>query len=339
MHYKMLLWPHANARYQNETLKLAAAELELMLDRLAPGAEIAADERLGMPCLDIRADEPLEDAAVGALRRHSLLYGLFEDRNGLLLPIAGRAEAAVGRDLPAILKYKGKTNELFLQMLVNTALYASAFWQSEEPLSMLDPMCGRATGLFVAANYGWDALGADVDRGDLKEAEQYFRRYLEYHRFKHTVTRLSRTLKQGGSAAECRFEYAPQARSQRRSLSLVCLDAARAGGALGRNAFHVIACDLPYGVRHDARLDRDQRTGGNWLEALIGRALPDWRAALKPGGAMALSFNAQNLKLERLRALMAEAGLEVVRGGACDGFAHWVEQAITRDIAICRKPL
>ena len=50
MHYKMLLWPHANARYQNETLKLAAAELELMLARLAPGAEIAADERLGMPC-------------------------------------------------------------------------------------------------------------------------------------------------------------------------------------------------------------------------------------------------------------------------------------------------
>jgi hypothetical protein len=36
---------------------------------------------------------------------------------------------------------------------------------------------------------------------------------------------------------------------------------------------------------------------------------------------------------------MAEAGLEVVCGGACDGFAHWVEQAITRDIAICRKPL
>ena len=339
MHYKMLLWPHANARYQNETLKLAAAELELMLERLAPGAEIAADERLGMPCLDIRANEPLEDAAIGALRRHSLLYGLFEDRNGLLLPIAGRAEAAVGRDLPAILKYKGKTNELFLQMLVNTALYASAFWRSEEPLSMLDPMCGRATGLFVAANYGWDALGADVDRGDLKEAEQYFRRYLEYHRFKHTVTRLSRTLKQGGSAAECRFEYAPQAHDRRRSLSLVCLDAARAGGALGRNAFHVITCDLPYGVRHDAVLDRGQRTGGNWLEALVGRALPDWRAALKPGGAMALSFNAQNLKLERLRALMAEAGLEVVCGGACDGFAHWVEQAITRDIAICRKPL
>ena len=339
MHYKMLLWPHANARYQNETLRLAAAELELMLARLAPGAEIAGDERLGMPCLDIGVNGPLDAAVIAALRRHSLLYGLFEDQNGPLLPIAGRADAAVGRDLPAILKYKGKTNELFLQMLVNVALYTGVFWQADTSLSMLDPMCGRATGLFVAANYGWDTLGADVDRGDLKEAEQYFRRYLEYHRFKHTVTRLSRTLKQGGSAAESRFEYAPEAHGQRRTLSLVCLDAAHSAGALGRNAFHVIACDLPYGVRHDAQLSRGPKVKGNWLESLIEQALPEWKATLKPGGAMALSFNAQNMKLERLRSMMEGAGLEVMRGGAYDGFAHWVEQAITRDIAICRKPM
>lgn len=339
MYYRMLLWPHANARYQSETLKLAAAELELMLSRLSPGAEITAGEHLGMPCLDVRPDGALDAVAIDALRRHSLLYGLFEDRDGLLKPVAGRAEAAVGRDLPAILKYKGKTNEMFLQMLINTARFAGAFWRDGGTLSMLDPMCGRATGLFVAANYGWDALGADVDRNDLKEAELFFRRYLEYHRFKHTVTRLSRTLKQGGSAAECRFEYAGDAHEPRRSLGLLCLDAAGSGGALGRNAFHVIACDLPYGVRHDARLSRAPGVKGNWLETLVERALPDWKAALKPGGAMALSFNAQNMKLERLRALMERAGLEVLRGGAYDGFAHWVEQAITRDIAVCRKPL
>ena len=338
MHYKMLLWPHANARYQSEAVKLAMAELEMMLARLAPGAVIASDERLGMPCLDLRSEAALDAAAVEALRRHSLLYGLFEDRDGLLMPIAGRADAAVGRDLPAILKYKGKTNEMFLQLLVNVALYASAFWRERGSLAMLDPMCGRATGLFVAANYGWDAVGADVDRNDLREAEQYFRRYLEYHRFKHNVARLSRTLRQGGSASECRFEYAREARDARRTLSLVCLDAAGTGGALGRNAFHIVACDLPYGVRHDAQLGRGARSKGNWLEALLERALPDWRAALKPGGAMALSFNAQNMKPDRVRALMAGAGLEVLEGGAYDGFAHWVEQAITRDIAICRKP-
>ncbi len=335
MRYKMLLWPHANARYQSEAAGLARAELEFMLDRLAPGASIAADDGLGMPCLEIELDGELDAAAVGALRCHSLLYGLFEDRDGLLAPVAGREPARVGQDLPAILKYKGKTNEMFLQLLVNAALYAGQYWQRRnEPLCMLDPMCGRATGLFVAANYGWDAVGADVDRADLKEAERYFKRYLEYHRFKHRCARGSRTLKQGGSAPECRFEYAADNRSQRRSLTLLGLDASRAGEALGKGAFHVIACDLPYGVRHDAQLAQGAKVRGNWLEALLARALPGWRAVLKPGGAMALSFNAQNIRLERLRGLMAEAGLEVVEGGPWDGFAHWVEQAITRDIAI-----
>ena len=340
MRYKMLLWPHANARYQSQTLNLAAAELGLMLERLAPGAEIAVDEDLGMPCLDLRFPQPPDGGVIEALRGHSLLYGLFEDRDGLLAPVAGRAPACVGSDLPAILKYKGKTNELFLQLLLNVALYAGDFWPNRgEALRMLDPMCGRATGLFVAANLGWDATGADVDRADLKEAEKYFKRYLEYHRFKHTVSRASRTLRQGGNAPVCTFEYAPDAHAERRALTLMGMDAACAGGALERGHYHVVACDLPYGVRHDAQLAQGARTKGNWLEALLARALPAWRDALKPGGAMALSFNAQNLPLERLRALMEDAGLEVLRGGAYDGFAHWVEQAITRDVAVCRKHL
>ena len=339
MRYKMLLWPHANARYQAQTLKLAESELRLMLDRLVPEAEIAVPVDGDMPCLDILLPAPLEPEAIDALRGHSLLYGLFEDREGLLAPVAGRAPACVGGDLPAILKYKGKTNEMFLQLLVNAALYSGDFWKERgSRLSLLDPMCGRATCLFVAANLGWDATGADVDGNDLKEAERYFKRYLEYHRFKHTTARCSRTLKQGGSAAECRFEYAVGASGEDRALlSLVNLDAGRSCEALGRNAYHLIACDLPYGVRHDAQLARGPKPKGNWLEALLEKALPGWSAALKPGGTIALSFNAQNLRLERLRALMEQAGLEVLRGGPYEGFSHWVEQAITRDVAVCRK--
>ena len=43
MQYTLLLWPHANARYQAETRRLALAELQLMLARVAPEA---ADEVL-----------------------------------------------------------------------------------------------------------------------------------------------------------------------------------------------------------------------------------------------------------------------------------------------------
>ena len=40
MKYTMLLWPHSNVRYQNETLKLAAGELRIMLDACGHAAEI-----------------------------------------------------------------------------------------------------------------------------------------------------------------------------------------------------------------------------------------------------------------------------------------------------------
>ena len=341
MKYIMLLWPHANARYQSETVKLAQAELRLTLDAVAPGADIGVPEDALMPCLSIETPEPLTGAALMAVRRHSLLYGLFEALpEGAMRPVAARAEAYLGHDLPSILKYKGKTNEMFLQLLINAALYASDFSAAQgERLRFLDPMCGRGTSLFVAVNRGWDAVGTDLDKADLAEAEKFMKRYLEYHRFKHSLARESRTVR-GRGAPTARFDFADtpehfKARDTAR-LTLTALDAAQTAGAFGKNAFHLVACDLPYGVKHDAQPGPGMG-GKNWLESLLARALPAWREALKPGGAVALSFNAQTFPLEKLRGLMEEAGFEVMRGGAWDQFSHWVEQAITRDVAVCRK--
>ena len=341
MTYRMLLWPHANARYQAETLGLSRAELRLMLDRVAPEASVRVDEASEMPSLVIEAPAPLSDEAVAVVRRHSLLYGLFEVRpDGSFMPVAGRADATLGHDLPSILKYKGKTNELFLHLLINAALYSGDFWR-EDGLCFFDPMCGRATAPFIALNRGWNAVGADVDAADLREAEKFFKRYLEYHHFKFNLTRESRTVRGKKPVPVVRFETAatPEAyKAQRRfTLDLASLDSTLAGEAFGKNSFHLIACDLPYGVAHAARPGQDLPRGGNWLETLLVRSLPGWRRLLKPGGSVAVSFNAQTLRRDRLAALMADAGLEPLAGGAYDRFEHWVEQAITRDIAVARK--
>ena len=96
MHYTMLLWPHANARYQVETEKLARAELEVMLSRL--GMEYTWEEGgvAGLPSLDFSA-RPLADAEATVISRHSLLYALFERReDGALLPLLGREAPRVG---------------------------------------------------------------------------------------------------------------------------------------------------------------------------------------------------------------------------------------------------
>ena len=53
---------------------------------------------------------------------------------------------------------------------------------------------------------------------------------------------------------------------------------------------------------------------------------------------MALSFNAQTLPLRTVRALLNDAGLRVLEGGVYDAFSHWVEQAVTRDVAVAVRP-
>ena len=250
-----------------------------------------------------------------------------------LRPVGGRAPAFVGSDLPGILKYKGKTNELFLQLLINAALMSSDFARvGEQRLELLDPMCGRGTTLFVAANYGWNASGTDIDRGDLAEAEKFLKRYFEFHRMKHALNRESRTTPEGGvSLVTFSFGRTPEAykAGDVSLLRLANVDAARTRAVFGRGKAHVIACDLPYGVQHAAV--------GARPEQLLKKVLPAWRETLKRGGTAAISFNAQTLKARTVRELMAEAGFEVMRGGAYDGFEHWVEQAVTRDIVVGRR--
>ena len=329
MKYTMLLWPHANVRYQNETLKLAEGELRLMLDVLLPEAEISAIEVQNLPALQIDAPAALDGKVLSALRAHSLLYALFEQRSdGALLPVAGRAEARVGADLPGILKYKGKTNEMFLQLLINAALWSGGFaHRAGERLELLDPMCGRGTSLFVAANRGWNATGTDVDKRDLGEAERFLKHYFEFHRMKHSLNRESRTVR-GGSVPVTRFEFGAR-EDGGSSLRLAAADAARVRETFGKEQFHMIVCDLPYGVQHGS-------VGGK-PEELLRRALPAWREALKKGGTVAVSFNAQTLRREKVLRAMEEAGFEAKRGGAHEGFSHWVEQAVTRDIAVGRR--
>lgn len=334
MKYCMLLWPHANARYQNETIRLAMGELRLMLDAFKVQTEISVYDALNMPALMLETDQEIEGGILNAIRMHSLLYGFFKiAENGALLPVTARREACVGGDLPGILKYKGKTNERFLQLLINAALYSGSYARrGENRLELLDPMCGRATALFVGANFGWNTTGTDLDRNDLSEAEKFLKRYFEYHRMKHSFKRTSRTA--GGKAVPVsEFSFADSAEAYKKgdcyTLSLANADAAKTREIFGREKFHMIVCDLPYGVQHGA-------LGGS-PEQLLQKALPGWREALKKGGTVAVSYNTNTLGTEKVRMLMEKAGLEPMTGGAYDGFEHWVEQAVTRDLAVGRR--
>lgn len=334
MKYTILLWPHANARYQAEALRLAQCEARMLLNKLCPEASIC-DVKKDMNMLEFTAPAPLSANALSALKAHSLMYVLFETEGELMRPVAGRAENYLDGDLPGILKYKGKTNENFTAMLMNAALYSSAFWQDADTrLRFMDPMCSRGTSLFLAVNRGWDADGGDISATDLRELNQFFKRYMEYHHIKHSMARKSYTVRNSKPVPAVEFTFAADSAAYRagdvHSLRSAECDCGKIGQAFGKKRYHIMACDLPYGVQHSAGSER--------FDQLLMRALPEWRECLLPGGAVALSYNTNTLKTETLRRIMADSGLEVMTGELYDGFSHWVEQAVTRDIAVGVRP-
>jgi hypothetical protein len=60
--------------------------------------------------------------------------------------------------------------------------------------------------------------------------------------------------------------------------------------------------------------------------------------ALRPGGALGISWNTLVARREDAAAALAAAGLEVLDSAPYRAFRHRVDQAITRDILIGRKP-
>ena len=331
MNYTMLVRPHANSRYQQSVLPLARAELFCMLRREGlSAAQAIPREALGAQWLDFSTDGALSETALARLSAHSALQLLFlRGEDGTLTPLCGSAPAALGGDLPSVLKYKGKTNESFTAHLLNMA-WLSASFDPQEPLWVLDPMCGRGTTLFTALNRGWNALGADLDAGDVAECGRYFKRYLEYHRVKHQMKNASLTLRGKGVPVQ-EFTFGAEARS----LSLLCADACDLPALLKKRRFHLIAADLPYGVQHAP--GAQQGEGGKKVPGFaqaLRKWASAWRELLLPGGAVAISFNVNTLPSQTARQALAEAGLAVRTGEGYDGLAHWVEQAITRDVAV-----
>ncbi|MEG1813587.1 MAG: hypothetical protein RR296_10565 [Clostridia bacterium] len=328
-----MLWPHANSRYQTAVRQLSQNELNLLLDIAGIQSEPRYVSITGADFLCFDAPE-LDARQLAVLSRHASAYLLCAINGGTLTPLIARVAPYLNEDLSGILKYKGKTNEAFTRLMINFALAASDFGDKfDGHLALLDPMCGRGTTLFEAINRGYDACGVDADGREVQEGWKFFRKYLEYHKLKHDIREVSLTLPGKKSARMQSVAFAPDVARFRagdtRTLSFLTQDAQLATRALGAARFHLAVCDLPYGVQHGTGSEEP-------FEALLARVLPDIRRALKPGGAICLSFNTYTLPAQRVRALLDESGFTVMTGGPYENLAHWVEQAIVRDLAVAR---
>ena len=126
MTYAFLLYPHANIRYRQSLLKLAVQELSMTLAALGRGAEVVPKEMGGAMFLTFE-EEKLTARDMRMLSQLASVYMLFSMEDGRLTPLERTHPNYVGEDLPALLKYKGKTNEMFTDTMLTMALASSAF--------------------------------------------------------------------------------------------------------------------------------------------------------------------------------------------------------------------
>ena len=341
MRYAFYLKTHSNARYQQSMVRLAEKELQCLL--FAKGMDFHAvhlQEIAGETFLVAQLPDEISPPDWRAISRASCVSFAAEmTDDGLLRPLVRpMPQAVVEPDMPHILKYKGKTNPDFTLLMLHCARAASAFTDTEETLTVLDPMCSRGTTLFCALSEGYHAIGLEPDGKANAEGQQFTEHYLEWHRLKYRKTGQSRTLRAGGAVRMNEYHIARDAAAMKenhqQTLQWLETDAVFADQVLKPGVPQLLVCDLPYGVQHAPR--NGKKAIG--LEEMLKGVLPACAGVLANGGACAFSFNINTLRRQTLIRLLTESGLIPLTEPPFDDFEHWVEQAVTRDLVVARKP-
>ncbi|MBC6449845.1 TRM11 family SAM-dependent methyltransferase [Actinokineospora xionganensis] len=340
--YALLILPSTNRVYADSSVALTVAELEVFNQSVVDGriGDIARTELAGVPYVTFTADT-LDESDIAYLANLSSMYALFRLDGKLLEPVPLHRLDAFDSDLITILKYQGKTNELFTKLLLNITLMSSARARDmlDHRLTVLDPMCGRGTTLNQAIMYGYDAAGIDLDQKDFEAYAAFLQTWLKRKRIKHhaEVVKVRRDKQHLGRRLQASIGLSKESYKAGDALSLtyVNADTTRARDFHRPESVDLIVTDAPYGVQHGSRAGQAlQRTP---LE-LLREAAPAWAKLLRPGGSIGIAVNTNVAPRADTLEILTRAGLAPLDDGPYRAFEHRVDQAIVRDIVIARKP-
>ncbi len=309
----LLVSPLAKGAYFDDYLEVAKAELAGLVGEQPIGHRQIS----GMDFFEIEAT----DEQLAALATLSFVQGLFECENEQLLPLPVNAGFQLHEDFVFGAKFRGKTNELLTQLLINIGLQ-NIEYQSVADVKLLDPMCGRATTLLWAMRYGMKAKGIEQDAGALADIRQNVKKWCKVHRQKHEW-------KEGfiGKAnKQDKGKFVDFAASDA-SMRVIAGDSSQARSLLNRETFHLLVSDLPYGVQHFTT-DKTR----NPLATLEACAQA-WSESLKSAGVMALAFNRYQPRREELVAVFAEHGMQALEFAA----PHRMSESIVRDVVVLKR--
>lgn len=293
----------------------------------------------GVPYVLFDCDNALCESAIIALSRLSFVYAIFEiAQEEMLRPLVLNPNYFLDSELSSILKYTGKTNELFTRLMLNLAQLHIK--NPPDILNILDPMAGKGTTLYEALMQGHNAYGVEVDDKMPGESVVYLKKYLETTKHKHE----NHTERISGQGEICKFTSVRNqikiaghgVAGQVRHFEMVAGDTRNTFAYFKKNHFHAIIADLPYGVQHGSKSQQNKTPKSipftRNAMGLISEAIPGWVRVLKPGGVIVLAWNLFLISKHEIIELLAANGFTIPDLGV--DFSHRVDQAIDRDLII-----
>ena len=337
MKLALKITPQRSTQYANMTETLAAPEL--LASPIGPAimqvepVMLAGQNYLLATFDDQKTQLTLPDALtiLSRLGATSEIYEYFEqigEVNGpFLRPLSPRFEPFVPVEMAEVRRYKGKTNEVFTQVLLNIAIFAGAYAeQLTGRLRILDPLAGGGTGLFLALASGYDAFGIEHERQDIETTTVFIRQYLKSEGIPF------KELDERGRRAGRRYQFEIGRKGATRMLVLAHGDTAQAHLHMqevpGGPHMHAVVGDLPYGIQHFGE-----------ISGLLSKALPAWEDLLLPGGTLALAWNATRIERDAMVELVEKYTHMGVRNEPpYTQMAHTVDRVIKRrDIVVAVK--
>ncbi len=329
--------PQRSTQYANMTEKLAAPELLAsplgtavkQIDTVTFAGQayllVTLDDESLLPLCSL-----LEDILprLGATSEVYEFFGQIREVEGpFLRPVETPYTSFVPLEMAEIRRYKGKTNEVFTRVLLNIAIFASAYGsQCTERLRVLDPLAGGGTTLFLALAAGYDAFGIEHQKHDVETTVLFVRQYL------NSIHVPYKELDERSRRAGRRYQFEIGHKGATRRLVLAHGDTSDAilhmQDIPGGPHIHAIVSDLPYGIQHFGE-----------IAAMLSKALPVWERLLLTGGTIALAWNATRIERAAMMELIEQhTQLRVRNTPPYTQFEHTVDRVIKkRDILVAVK--
>lgn len=339
--YAILCHPGHNRVYFEESRKLVLNEFALAAAKMS---SVIANTRLqsiaGIQYLLFEAGKDLIAADLKLLSQLSFIFALYKYEEPVFIPIELPAFGFINQNISKILKYTGKTNEIFTRLLINVAVFSTDF-KASEPIKLLDPIAGKCTTLFEGLVCDYDVYGIEIGEKVVTEAYNFLRKYLETEKYKHTV-KLEKMSGRNKSFTAHRYDFnisksKDAAKNKEfREFEIIAGNSVYADQFYSKNTFNIIVGDLPYGVQHGSVTNEKQSQFTRNPKDLLNSCLPAWKAVLAKNGVIVLSWNTFVLSRKEMLGILQHHGFHIFTGDAYQ-FEHRVDQSINRDIIAARK--